>query len=85
MMTLARQLFFLLPCLIVSTWLFERYWGYGKGLNGCWFSFPAADFVGFVVAVVFLRVDFKRLKARMKEREEKLRAAADSNAIEDAR
>ncbi|MBR4752590.1 MAG: MATE family efflux transporter [Thermoguttaceae bacterium] len=85
MMTLVRQLFFLLPCLIVSTWLFERFLGYGKGLNGCWFSFPAADFVGFVVAVVFLRADFKRLKARMKEREEKLRAAANSNAIEDAR
>ncbi|MBP5622433.1 MAG: hypothetical protein J6X44_10500, partial [Thermoguttaceae bacterium] len=84
MMTLVRQLFFLLPCLIASTWLFERYWGYGKGLNGCWFSFPAADLVGFLVAVIFLRVDFKRLRSLMKEREAKLRETTGSETFKDS-
>lgn len=70
MMTLVRQLFFLLPCLIIATYLCERYWGPGKGLNGCWFSFPASDIVGFIVAVVFLQIDFKHKKKLIRETKE---------------
>lgn len=72
MMTLVRQLLVLLPCLVVSTYLFEKIWP-GQGLNGCWFSFPAADFVGFVVAVVFLSKDFKLKHKLIAEREESLK------------
>ena len=84
MMTLVRQLFCLLPCLVLLTYLFERYWGFGKGLNGCWVAFPIADFVGFVVAVAFLRADFKRLNRLIKERKEKQSAHLSSEAVEGA-
>ena len=70
MMTLARQLLVLLPCLVLSTYLFERLWGFGKGLNGCWFSFPAADLSGFLIALVFLRIDFKAKHKLLRERQE---------------
>ena len=77
MMTLARQLLVLLPCLVLSTYLFERFWGFGKGLNGCWFSFPAADLSGFLIALVFLRIDFKAKHKLLRERQEQaLRGAA---------
>ena len=68
MMTLLRQLIFLLPLLTIMTALFERFWGAGKGLNGCWFAFPIADALACLVSVVFLALDFaakKRDVARM--------------------
>ncbi|MBQ9874515.1 MAG: MATE family efflux transporter [Thermoguttaceae bacterium] len=86
MMTLVRQLICLLPCLFVSTYLLERFAGPGRGLDGCWYSFPVADFAGFVVAVVFLRIDFARNKRLVREREarlqrEKLQRGALENAV----
>lgn len=67
MMTLIRQLLFLLPCLMTTTYLFERYWGEGRGLNGCWISFPASDLVGFLIAIAFLRIDFNKKKKQIEE------------------
>lgn len=69
MMTLLRQLVFLLPLIVFSTWFIEKY--FGKGLNGFWFSFPVADALACVVTVVFLAFDFKKkrkLIAEMKPR-----------------
>lgn len=65
MMTLLRQLFFLLPCLFFLPILWEKF---GKfGLDGCWFSFPIADFGAFVVAAAFLWLEFRSKKVEIAE------------------
>lgn len=70
MMTLVRQLLFLLPCLFISTYLLERVLGPGNGLAGCWYSFPASDLVGCVVAAVFLKIDFRRKRRQIAKMQE---------------
>lgn len=53
-MSLSRQLLFLLPCLLI----FPRYWG----INGIWYSMPAADLTSSIVAAILLFVQFKQFK-----------------------
>lgn len=53
-LSLTRQIFFLLPLVL----LLPRYWG----LNGIWFSFPAADMLSAVVTTIMLVPEVKRLK-----------------------
>lgn len=65
MMTLLRQLIFLLPIMIAAAWFVEKY--FGKGLDGFWFSFPTADALAFVVTVVFLAGDFKLKRRQIAE------------------
>ena len=72
MMTLLRQLIFLLPTLVLSTWLIEKY--FGKGLDGFWFSFPIADTLACVVSIVFLTIDFKRKRRLIAETAAELEA-----------
>ncbi|MDO5308803.1 MAG: MATE family efflux transporter [Planctomycetia bacterium] len=57
MTTLLRQLFFLLPCLVASTYLCERW--FHRGLDGCWYSFAVSDFLAFLVSLYFLQRDLK--------------------------
>ncbi len=52
--TLSRQVIFLPPLLFILP-LF-------MGLTGIWLSFPISDFLGFVVAVLFMNREIKRLK-----------------------
>lgn len=59
-MSLSRQLLFLLPCLLI----FPRFWG----INGIWYSMPAADLISSLVAAVMLTYQFRRFK--LKEQEE---------------
>lgn len=79
MMTLLRQLVFLLPLIVFSTWFIEKY--FGKGLNGFWFSFPIADALACVVSVVFLALDFKNKRRQIVEMESR-RAAEPAAAVE---
>ncbi len=59
-MSLSRQLLFLLPCLLI----FPYFWG----INGIWYSMPAADLISSIVAAVMLIYQFRQFK--IKEREE---------------
>ncbi|MDR2815720.1 MAG: MATE family efflux transporter [Proteiniphilum sp.] len=59
-MSLSRQLLFLLPCLLI----FPYRWG----INGIWYSMPAADLISSIVAAVMLIYQFRQFK--IKEREE---------------
>ena len=59
-MSLSRQLLFLLPCLLI----FPYYWG----INGIWYSMPAADLISSIVAAGMLIYQFRQFK--LKEQEE---------------
>ncbi len=50
---LSRQLIFMVPLLIVFTWLF--------GLTGLWAAFPTADLLGLVISVVWTWAVFREL------------------------
>ncbi|MBQ9371013.1 MAG: MATE family efflux transporter [Thermoguttaceae bacterium] len=65
MMTLLRQLIFLLPLLVFLTWFIERHWG--KGLNGCWYAFPIADVLACAVSCYFLFKDFAEKRRQITE------------------
>lgn len=65
MMTLLRQLIFLLPLLLTLTWFIERHWG--KGLNGCWYAFPIADMLACAVSLYFLLKDFAKKRRQIME------------------
>ncbi len=65
MMTLLRQLIILLPTLVISTYVAQAIWG--KGLLGCWFSFPFADAVAALVSVYFLADDVKKKHRQIQE------------------
>ena len=60
-MSLSRQLLFLLPCLLI----FPRLWG----INGVWFSMPAADLISSIVAAVLLTQHFRQFKRKELEEE----------------
>lgn len=68
MLTLLRQLFFLLPALVLLPWLFNRF-GLFNGLDGVWGAFAFADFAAFGVAFVFLLREY-RIKRRAIARRE---------------
>ena len=65
MLTLLRQLLFLLPCLYFLPRIFEAFGG--VGLNGCWFSFPVSDALAFAVAAGFLVVEYRTKKKEIAE------------------
>jgi putative MATE family efflux protein len=52
--TLSRQVIFLPPLLIILPMFF--------GLTGIWLSLPVSDFLAFVVAVIFLQRESKKLE-----------------------
>lgn len=54
LVTLSRQLIFLPPLLIILPMYF--------GLTGIWLSLPVSDFLAFVVAVIFLQRESKKLE-----------------------
>ena len=58
MLTLFRQLFFLLPCFYLLPMLFEKT-GKAVGLDGVWGAFPVSDFLAFIVALVFLIREYR--------------------------
>lgn len=85
MMTLLRQLVFLLPIMLFATWFLQLYCQ--KGLNGVWFSFPIADVLSWGVAVIFLAVDFKhkrKLIAAMPPRNAGDEAAESAQSVKSA-
>ena len=78
MLTLLRQLLFLLPCLYFLPRLFERYGS--VGLNGCWFSFPVSDALAFAIAAGFLVVEYRAKKKEIAEfRRRKAEEAAQTS------
>ncbi|WP_352422680.1 MATE family efflux transporter [Proteiniphilum sp.] len=58
-MSLSRQLLFLLPCLLI----FPYYWG----INGIWYSMPAADLISSIVAAAMLIYQFRQFKLKGQE------------------
>ena len=77
MLTLLRQLLFLLPCLYFLPRVFERFGS--VGLNGCWFSFPVSDALAFAIAAFFLALE---CRAKKKEIAEYRRLKAEEAARE---
>ena len=65
MLTLLRQLLFLLPCLYFLPRLFEACGV--AGLNGCWFSFPVSDALAFAIAAGFLVAECRAKKKEIAE------------------
>jgi putative MATE family efflux protein len=59
--TLSRQLVFLIPAILV----FPIFWG----LNGIWLSWPFSDFMDFIVTGIFLLIELKIInKAIVREK-----------------
>ena len=54
-LSLTRQLIFLIPGLLIFP-LF-------MGLNGVWFACPVADFSAFVITMIMLKIQIKKMKA----------------------
>ncbi|MEJ2110408.1 MAG: MATE family efflux transporter [Acidobacteriota bacterium] len=52
-LALSRQVLFLIPLVIILSRIY--------GLPGVWFSFPAADFVAYLVTLVMVHFEMKRL------------------------
>jgi putative MATE family efflux protein len=63
-LALSRQVLFLIPMVVILSRIF--------GLPGVWFSFPAADFVSYLVTLVMVHHEMRRLTRR---HEEEMRAA----------
>lgn len=55
-MSLSRQLLFLLPCLLI----FPYYWG----IDGIWYSMPAADLISSIVAAFLLIYQFRQFNRK---------------------
>jgi putative efflux protein, MATE family len=55
MITLSRQVFFLPPLVFILPLFMD--------LTGIWLSFPISDFLGFVVAVIFMKREVNKLGA----------------------
>ena len=52
-LALSRQVLFLIPLVIILSRIF--------GLMGVWFSFPSADIVSFVVTLIMVLHEMRRL------------------------
>lgn len=59
LMSLTRQVFFLLPMLFI----FPRWWD----LNGVWVSFPLSDFAATVVSAVLIAIEFRHINRLLAE------------------
>ncbi|MDO5554970.1 MAG: MATE family efflux transporter [Planctomycetia bacterium] len=53
MLTLLRQLIFLIPLILFVPWYYLK-WRPDSGMDGCWLAYPLADLLACLVAVVFL-------------------------------
>jgi putative MATE family efflux protein len=62
--TLARQLVFLIPAILV----FPIFWG----LNGIWFSWPFSDFMDFIVTGIFIIMELKLINREIDKKEKEL-------------
>jgi Na+-driven multidrug efflux pump len=62
--TLARQLVFLIPAILV----FPIFWG----LNGIWFSWPFSDFMDFIVTSIFIIMELKLINREIDKKEKAL-------------
>ncbi|MBR5626535.1 MAG: MATE family efflux transporter [Thermoguttaceae bacterium] len=75
MLTLLRQLLFLLPLLYVCPVLFQHLFGRQMGIIGCWFAFSASDFCAFCVTFTFLLWEFRLKKTEIAHFHQKKKAA----------
>jgi len=62
----ARQVIFLLPCLLIFPQLF--------GLTGLWVAYPVADILAFILAIIWASIEFRRLGIRFSLRYKKQQA-----------
>lgn len=60
LMSLTRQVLLLLPFLYILPKIF--------GLNGVWISIPFADFISFIIALIFYIVEVRRLNSMKNKR-----------------
>lgn len=58
-MSLSRQLLFLLPCLLI----FPYFWG----IDGVWYSMPAADLISSIIAAFMLLYQYRQFKSKEHE------------------
>ncbi len=70
-LTVLRQVVLLIPALLFLPRLLEHmpsFWGIDlNGLDGVWLAVPISDFGGFLLAVWFLRREFRRLYCKREE------------------
>ncbi len=59
-LTMLRQVFLLIPLLLILPYVFETIPG-STGLDGVWYATPISDFGAIVLTIVFLTIEFKRL------------------------
>ena len=63
-LSLSRQLLFLLPCLLVLPSLFDSYTEWSGSL-GVWCAMPVSDFLASVVAFFMLTHQLRKFKGRI--------------------
>lgn len=63
LLSLTRQVFFLIPLILILPLFF--------GINGILFAGPIADFIAFAVSVIFVWREFCHLKRLEEEQKEK--------------
>ena len=69
-MSLSRQLLFLLPCLLVLPPLFDNYTEW-NGSWGVWCAMPVSDFLASVVAFFMLMHQLRKFKGMIARSEKK--------------
>ena len=70
-LSIARQILFLIPFVILFAWLW--------GTMGVWIAFPVADTLATTVTLLFLRVELKKLD--VKHSEQSLRTRTDDTEV----
>jgi len=60
-LALSRQVLFLIPLVVILSRIY--------GLDGVWFSFPAADFIAYLITLVMVHLEMRRLTARHIQKE----------------
>lgn len=58
MLSLLRQLIFLLPLLILLPWLSWE-WSIGNSLDACWLAYPLSDSLAFICTFLFLVREYR--------------------------
>ncbi|MGL4595213.1 MAG: MATE family efflux transporter [Thermoguttaceae bacterium] len=67
-LTLVRQIFILIPAMLIMPSLFHQINGF-SGLDGVWFAIPVSDCGAFLISVFFLRQEFRRLAEQERAKE----------------
>lgn len=69
-LSLTRQLIFLLPCMLILPWVMPMIWPECTHLMGFCFTFPVADLLSVITSGTFLLFEIKKLRVQIAQQEQ---------------